>query len=355
MINPLRVIQSLRQFDRRAKIALPDGSLAAFIDFEYFHYALGDFLTISTEIACHAIDNACSGIDCFIAIDPGRPAAPAQGFINAENYTFHLENLAPAILCTPMLRSVHFLRDRGRTAGFYRQAAKRLRRPIWPNYKSQISKRITYPLGHGAINDFFRRRGYVPQLEAPKGYEAWAATYIAKNIPNRFLVAVHPRQSRLSQAPATTYRDAALEEWKTLFRHCASERPDIHFLLMGGFSEWHRDLYVLPNITIPRALGLNLAHELALMQRSDLFLGSSSGFATMATFSDIPYQISNVEHMFAPFAGIEIGENYPFAGENQNLHWQPENADTLLQFLDLVYAEGQDRHRNDGRQPAGQT
>lgn len=341
MINPLRVIQSLRQFDRRAKMALPEGIFAAFIDLGYFHYALGDFLTIGTEISCLAIDNDCSGIDYFIEVDPGRPAAPAQGFINTANYTFHLENLAPAILCTPMLRSIRFLRDQGRTAGFFRQSAKRMRRPIWPSYRSQLVKRMPYPLNHSAINEFYRRHGYVPNLKAPKGYEAWAEAFVAKAMPSSFIVAIHPRQSRLSQSPATTYRDADLGEWKVLIRHCASKHPDIRFILMGGFSEWHRDLFSLPNITIPRALGLNLAHELALMQRSNLFLGSSSGFATMATFSEMPYLISNIEHFFAPYAGVEVGENYPFAKQNQALHWQHDDSESLINYLEKIYNERQ--------------
>ena len=69
-----------------------------------------------------------------------------------------------------------------------------------------------------------------------------------------------------------------------------------------------------------RALGVRLSHELALLKIADLFMGTSSGFATFATFTDIAYAIVNVEHSFAGPAEVRINDrHFPFAKADQIL------------------------------------
>jgi len=85
-------------------------------------------------------------------------------------------------------------------------------------------------------------------------------------------------------------------------------------------------------------MGLGLAHELALLHRADLFMGSSSGFATMATFCNKPYLITNIQHLFSRYAGIPVGaRHYPFGNENQILYWERENRDVLMAFYDEIH------------------
>ncbi len=58
--------------------------------------------------------------------------------------------------------------------------------------------------------------------------------------------------------------------------------------MVGGFPEWEHGLLYRRNVFVPRAHGLQLAHELALMKIANLFMGTSSGFATFATFAALP-------------------------------------------------------------------
>ena len=85
--------------------------LAGVIDFSYQHYALGDALTTEMNLACLAIERGCRAIDLYLIIDPSSPSAPVQGFITAHNYLGYLDNVLPAFLATPMLGSIHVLRD----------------------------------------------------------------------------------------------------------------------------------------------------------------------------------------------------------------------------------------------------
>src|SRR5262249_13975585 len=111
----------------------------------------------------------------------------------------------------------------------------------------------------------------------------------------------------------------------------AREQPEVLFVMVGGFQEWEHRLLCRRNVFIPRAHGLQLAHELALMKVAELFMGTSSGFATFAAFADMSYAILNVEHDFAPHAQVRPNDRrYPFARDHQVLTWWRETTDELL-------------------------
>jgi hypothetical protein len=197
---------------------------------------------------------------------------------------------------------------------------------------------MSYPLGHEIINSFHARHGRIPMLEAPRGYGAWAQRFVRRHWPGRYIVCINPRQSRLSDVPATTYRDSPLTEWHTFIDQVAILHPEVLFLMLGGFQEWDAALRRRPNVAIPRAMGLTLAHELALLRHGQLFMGASSGFATMATFTDVPYLITDMEHVFAHAAGIDVSAaHYPFGRDDQHLLWQKEDATILLDFFESLY------------------
>lgn len=329
-------LNTVRQFVAEVRYA-GRGRFAGVIDFSYQHYALGDALTTQVNLACLAHEAGCPGIDIYLVADPDRPAAPTQPFINRDNYATTLENLLPAFLCLPQTKSLQIVRD-PYGAGLLWTALVASRTPRWPALRTHLRRRMSYPLGHEIINAFHAREGYIPKLAAPRGYGAWARDFVEQHWPGRFLVCINPRQSRLSSLPSTTYRDSPLSEWHAFVETVGAAYPDAHFLMLGGFSEWDATLARRPNVSIPRLMGLTLAHELALLTESNLFMGTSSGFATMATFTDVPYLITNVEHLFAWWAGVEVeAPRYPFALPHQHLTWQQEDGATLMSLFESVY------------------
>ena len=67
-------------------------------------------------------------------------------------------------------------------------------------------------------------------------------------------------------------------------------------------------------------------------------MGTSSGFATFATFTDVAYAIVNVEHSFAGPAEVRVNDrHFPFAKANQVLTWRRETCEELLSLFDEVY------------------
>jgi len=212
----------------------------------------------------------------------------------------HLDNIMPAFACNPLMRSLQLVRD-VRTMNFIISSHHHLNEmPMWPDLKTHLKMRQDFPLDHRRINAFHARHGYLPALCAPRGHENWARRFHAIELHGRPLVIINPRQSSLTGSPAVTARDAPLPIWHAFIDTVARARPEVLFVMVGGFEEWEHGLLCRRNVFIPRASGLGLAHELALMKTADLFMGTSSGFATFATFAEIPYAIVNVAHNFAP-------------------------------------------------------
>jgi hypothetical protein len=84
-------------------------------------------------------------------------------------------------------------------------------------------------------------------------------------------------------------------------------------------------------------MGFGLGHELALLHRADLFMGSSSGFAAMATFCNKPYLITSIQRLFSSYIDVPVGaRHYPFGNRDQILHWETETQDTLLEFYEKL-------------------
>ena len=304
-------------------------------DFSYGPYALGDALTWTMNLNIMAATAGCDAIDQYLVINPARPGSRYQPFVNQHNYVNIIDNLFPAFLCSPMLRSLRlFFHPPAFSLLFLRGVVRR--QPMWPSWFGHLNRRLDF-ISHRRINAYHRKHGRLPWLTAPRGYGTWADLFRKTHCDGRFVVAVNIRQGALSLTPANLYRDSPLPEWHAFMRRTAARCPDALFLVLGGYTEWDREFFRLPNVLIPRAMGFGLGHELALLHRADLFMGSSSGFAAMATFCNKPYLITNVQHLFSRYIGVPVGaRHYPFGNENQILNWERENQDVLLeQFEEL--------------------
>jgi hypothetical protein len=309
-------------------------ALLGIFDFSYQHYALGDLLTSQVNLAIMALEQGLREIDAIVMVNPERPSARQQTFVTRANYIAHLDNIMPAFACNPFLRSLQLVRDL-QTFNFMIALHHRNQVPMWPDLRTHLKMRQDFPIDHRRINAFHARRGYLPRLSAPRGYENWARRFHAAELGRRPLVVINPRQSTLTETPTVIYRDAPLPMWHAFIDAIATRWPEVLFVMVGGFQEWEHRLMYRRNVFIPRAWGLRLAQELALLKIADLFMGTSSGFATFATFTDVPYAIVNVEHSFASYAEVRLHDrHYPFAKANQILTWRQETTEELLSLFD---------------------
>ena len=322
----------------RAEVDLSRDCVLGIMDFGYVPYALGDTMTWLTNLQVMAHLNDVSSVEIVILARPERPSSRLQRAINAYSYVQALEALFPAFLCCPMLRSV-------RVYERFPSFAQRIlgvaiaRSATWPSLVSHFREELDFST-HKQINHFYEQRKYIPVLAPPRGYDAEAAQFHARFLAGRDPVIVNIRRRALSFDPAALQRDSVATAWEEFF--CEAERlfPTAIFVIAGGYSEWERDLVRRPNVVIPRAWGYGLGVELSLLLAGTPFMGTSSGFSAAATFSKVPYVITNFEHQSAAYIDLPIGtERYPFATGSQRLNWEPETKDILCSEFARLWRE----------------
>jgi hypothetical protein len=303
-------------------------SVYGFIDYGITPYALGDTFTLLMNLEVERLLRGKADIVQVVLSDPRAPNSRLQPFINTNNFRSFLIELFPAYLFSPNTASWTFTEDR---SYFYHQVVSRFlrREAIWPGLLTQARGAIDF-FSHRAINRFFVRHGQLPRLQAPEDLRRRALGHIQRLFPGKQVVTVNLRNSKSSYFFTAPHREAAIPEWEKFFALAEKSHPDVAFLIVGSFNEWNRSFLDHPNVTVARRAGLTLADELAILLGSRLFMGSSSGFSALATFSSVPYVITNFEAGAAKYVGLQVGApRYPFASEHQVLQWGREDADAL--------------------------
>lgn len=320
-------------------------------DFELLPYALGDVLTwnIQTALRCEVARR--DRVDVLICADPRYPSSIYQrNLVTADNCGLFLSELFGAFGTHPRLGSILVFSEREQLLAELRRRASDdpLNAEILADYERVLKRRddetalneyfIKYIYAHDEINRFAEIHGRIPLLQPSIGCtpdtEGLATTLFA----GKRIVVIHPRLRRLDLGYGgehTNWRDSDFLEWFEFVRAAERRYPDVTFVVVGRLQEKPLEILRLSNVVSLRTLGLGLGHELTLMLDSNLFIGTSSGFAAMANFSEVPYFITKVNDESCNAYRIPPGcERLPFARPDQLLVYEPETTDLLLRLLD---------------------
>jgi len=339
--------------------------LHAVYDFELMPYALGDVLTwnVQTAIRCEELGRA--RVDAYVCMDEAHPSSLYQReLVTAENCGLLFSELFGAFGTHPAPGGIFLYRRRGEMLERLRELAANdpAAADALADYEQMLARRAdedaliryftTHGHSHERINACAARHGRIPLLRASMGCEPDVAAIMGKRFAGKRIVAFHTRQRRLDAGYGgehTYARDSDFLEWYDFLRDAQNRHPDVQFVALGRLQEKPLELLRLENVTSLRAWGLGLGHELTLMLHSDLFIGTSSGFAAMANFSAVPYFITKMTPESCRAYGIEPGvERLPFAGERQFLVYEPETRDMLMRLLERGLAGVPPRHGDRG-------
>jgi len=341
------------------------GNLCAVYDFELMPYALGDVLTWNVQTAIRCEEAGRERVDAYICLDERFPSSLYQrDLVTAENCGLFFSELFGAFGTHPRLGNLLVYRRRDEMLEKLRAVAAgdATDSEVLADYEQALRERddddalIRYFTKHGhsheRINAFAARHGWIPLLRPSLGCEPDVAGLIAARLASRRIVPIHVRLRRLDAGYGgghTYARDSDFLEWFEFLREAQTKHPDVQFVLLGRLQEKPLELLKLPNVMSLRTLGLGLGHELTLMLHSDLFLGTSSGFAAMANFSGIPYFITRMTEASCKAYGIEPGsERLPFATERQILIYEPETTELLMRLLERGIQDATPRNRGSG-------
>jgi hypothetical protein len=327
------------------------GNYCAIYDFDLMPYALGDVLTWNVQTAIRCENAGREAVDVHICLDQRYPSSIYQSdMIHADNCWMFFNELFGAFGTHPRLGNivVHRSRDDALARLRAEAAADPVNAEALIDYEHALAMRddndelvayfTKYIYYHKGINAFAARHGRIPLLQPSLGCEPDIQGLLARHFSGKRVVPVHIRQRRLDigySGSHTHARDSDFMEWYDFLREAERRHPDVQFVALGRLQEKPLELLRLPNVVSLRTLGYGLGHELTLMLRSDLFIGTSSGFAAMANFSHTPYFITKMGRESCKAYEIEFECNQlPFATQQQWLIYEPESKDMLLRLLE---------------------
>lgn len=370
-------------------------SIVAIYDFELFPYALGDVLTWNVRTAMRCAELQRELVDIYICADERFPAGIYQrGLVNPQNFELFFSELYGAFGTHPKLGNIHIFRQREALLAHLQQLAtedevnaeavadylsvlehrvsESVRKKVWhqlvnglrgnryvreafnrllnPSLKTAILNQvlsieeilnnyfIKYIHSHENINKFAEKNGGIPLLLPAIGCSPDVDELIERRFFGKKIVTFHLRLRRLDAGYGGEHsysRDSDFLEWYDFLRVAGLKYPEVEFIALGRLQEKPLELLRLPNVTSLRMFGMGLGHELTLMLKCDLFIGSSSGFAAMANFSSVPYFITKMNPGACHAYAIPDGaERLPFAQKDQILVYAQETSELLMSLLE---------------------
>jgi hypothetical protein len=347
-----------------------DEVLIGIYDFGVFPYALGDILTWNVRTAIECDEQQRKAVDLYVCIDAGDPTILYQkDLVDRDNCELFFTEIYTAFATHPRLGAIHIFRSRQDLVEHLRSiATDTVNASVFHGYSEALESRslalealrrgengsgpdnlllgesalrlyfTKEILSHERINNIFRQNGKIPHLQAALGCGPDVDQFLLEAASGKTVVPFHLRlrQVDLGYGGQPSYiRDSNFLEWYDFLQTANRQFPDVLFVALGRLQEKPLQLLGLQNVVSFRALGMGLGHELTLMLKSDFFIGTSSGFAAFANFTDIPYSITKMTEVSCLAYDIPFGtEQLPFATQNQKLIYEPETSELLLQLLE---------------------
>ena len=311
---------------------------------------MGDVITWSIKTAIRASRAKCSSVDLFVCTEQNEPACSFQSsYVNSKNYRFFFKDLDSIFQFHPLANKYEVFEDRASfEEAIYARHAKEENSLIQANFlqylKAYESRLCPQSLRkyheseitlHADINEYYLKNLEIPRLKCSDSIRGQVKTS-KRNLGDRVFIALNfrLRGQDKSTDDAWLNRDSDIKAWLQFLTYCSSEYPNLCFVLLGKLEEKPVELLALENCFVPRLHNQCLAHELAWVEESDFFMGSSSGFAAMANFSKTPYAITKVTKIATDAYCIPFGsQKLPFAVGFQKLIYEPESKELLIRLL----------------------
>ena len=320
-------------------------------DFELMPYALGDALTWNVQSAMHCAESGREQVDLYICMDRKQPASIYQrGLVVPDNCDLYFSELFGAFNTHPMLGDLHLFGSQDDFLDSLRSVSRGdpVTSEIVARYEEVLSRRedenalnayfIENVYSHERLNRYLAAHGHIPLLSPSRGCEpdvdGLIAAFRATNASSSFIRVCGEYDFGLG-GDHTYHRDSDFLEWYEFVRMAGKQHPEVQFVVLGRLQEKPIELLRLPNVTSLRALGLGLGHELTLILKADLFIGTSSEYAAMANFSTVPSLITKMSKESCKAYDIPNGATrLPFAAPNQVLVYENETSAMLMGLLE---------------------
>jgi len=310
-------------------------------DFRILPFALGD-IVISMIHGSIDLKGKTSKFPFYYYRNDLEKSHPIQLLINKRNTKRYLGDLNEALLFNPLGLRVKKLTKKSENTGcettqdleiqsFYKDYVESDRVKQYHNY---FNLNIA---SHKFLNKLSDENNQIPRLQSPSVLTRVTRSIIKRYTGKNKWICVHLRFRGLNPKEdlADLKRNADPGYWHALLSEIAQEYKNDHaVLLLGPAGGYPASFYEIPNLYAISGMGGTLKNSIAAILSATVFIGSSSGFANCATFSNTPYLIFDV--------GDEGYENYcinknsarlPFAKEQQHLSSQSDSPKMVAEKL----------------------
>ena len=302
-------------------------------DFRILPFALGDVI-ISMIHGSIDLKSQISKFPFYYFRNDLEKTHPIQRFINKHNVDKHLGDLNEALLFNPFQLPIKEIRKKPNNAGcetsqeliisdFYEKYKKTSQVKEYHNYfNSNIAS-------HKCLNQWSQGKNQIPQLHASKDLILKTKKLIKKHTGKNKWICVHLRFRGIEKDAdfADIKRNADPGFWYgMLFKIAQYYKNDHAVLLLGPKGSYPESFIGIPNLYAVSSLGGTLKNSIAAILSSTAFIGSSSGFANCATFSNTPYLIFDVsENGYENYCIEYDSPRLPFAKKQQHLSSQSDS------------------------------
>ena len=313
-------------------------------DFRILPFALGDVI-ISMIHGAIDLEGKTSKFPFYYYRNDLEKTHPIQRFINKHNVDKHLGDLNEALLFNPFQIPIKEIRKKPNNAGC-ETSQELIIREFYEKYKNtnQVKEYHNYfnsnIASHKCLNQWSQKKNQIPQLQASKDLILKTKKLINKYTGKNKWICVHLRFRGIEKDAdlADIKRNADPGFWYGMLTNIAKEYKNDHaVLLLGPKGSYPKSFYGIPNLYAVSSLGGTLKNSITAILSSTAFIGSSSGFANCATFSNTPYLIFDVsENGYENYCIEYDSPSLPFAKKQQHLSSQSDCAEIVHDKLSYL-------------------
>ena len=312
-------------------------------DFASQPFSVGDILVMQEASLILKEQQKVDFVDIAIVYDFKDPVSSDKVFkaINSNNIFSGLASLIPVAQVNPNIGSLYCFNSHDQLEKYIRDNLNQYF--IWPSGWDYAftNEYLYYSIFDELIVPYWKENGHIPLLGCRPHLETWARDfykkYTSKNIP----VTVNIRNNINHHGK----RNSDIDAWLAFFDYCASNYP-VKFVVICSLDEIDDRLRSRSNVVVAKDFNTNAEQDLALIHESRIHLGTSSGPATMAWFSNKPYLIFNATIQDEYFADenlvVNLGDGFYkfcFANKNQKFCSNRETHRQLLIGFEEIYME----------------
>ena len=265
---------------------------------------------------------------CFIFV-PG----PKDGFRDdmryprsiSSRYAWMRNIVMPACYLLDSCKQIMWLKGRDEAIYFL----KRSKSNVFPRSYSLDSPVGDY--SHRGIVAAYIRGEKIAEIRETPEYTRMVESYLAGRVIPQKLITVTIRDVDDSPARNTNYF-----EWRTFLQRLDPQKYKI--IIIPDTSKVWQKSNVLSDFEHCELASINLLFRMALYRRAYLNMAVSTGPVDLACFSKSPFlsfklitddAISTTSEFVLQWMGLEVGDQHPYATQNQIIVWQDDTAECL--------------------------